>query len=115
MIEHQEDGSAVDAAGKQDANRCRRVDVVQPTLTLLGQRADVGATNLIEVATESFLRNSYPIEHLVPEGADLYDWVTWTGPNHDLRDPGQRHALARLRVNQGYTIIAGLDTILALD
>lgn len=51
----------------------------------------------------------------MPEGADLYDWVTWNGPHHDLSDPDERHALARLRVTQGYTIIAGLDTILALD
>lgn len=67
------------------------------------------------LATESFIRLCYPPEHEVPEGADLYDWVTWTGPNHDLSDPEERHALARLRVTQGYTIIAGLDTILALD
>lgn len=66
------------------------------------------------LGTEALIQSFYPMEHQVPEGAELYDWITWTGTGLDLRDSDERHARARLRESQGYTIFAGLDDILAL-
>ena len=61
MMQHEEQRSAVDAAGEQHAERFVRVDAIQPFVALGSQRADVRRADLVEVGRESIpLRGKEP-------------------------------------------------------